>query len=80
MKVRLSNYSENVNGIVTVVLPFVTFPNVQVLTAILMISSNPLSPVFDSTTEISLISPLGVIVNFSLILPCNFLFFLRYWS
>ena len=43
--VKQTNYSENVNGIVTVVLPFVTFPKVHVLTAILMISSKLLENV-----------------------------------
>jgi hypothetical protein len=72
------NYSENVNGIVTVVLPDFTLLKVQRLTAFLTSVSNSLKPVVEETVEMLMISPPGAIVNFKVTLPWNPGFFFRH--
>ena len=71
------NYSENVNGIVTVVFPDLTLENVQRLTAPLTAVSNSPNPVVEEAIEMLMISPPGAMVNFSVTLPLNPGFFFK---
>ncbi len=69
---RISRYySEKVNGMVTVVLPDVTAPNVHRPTVVLTSSSKSPYPVVDDAMEMLMTSPLGEIVKRRVTFPAN---------